>query len=103
MGEDVGPEFVFAAGDGLAVRLQVRVYDADAVARAAHRFTDRCYVHIEYEDDKHLLCRLKAKRPADDLDALAGEFANEALDQTLRARLAAETEQVRLLLLAHAF
>lgn len=99
----VDPEFVFQSEDGLVVRLQVSVYGADAVARAVHRFTDRCYVHLEYDGSDHLLCRLKAKRPGDDLRALGGEIVNEALDQMLRAQLAAETEQTRLLLLAHAF
>jgi His-Xaa-Ser system protein HxsD len=100
---DQAPEFLFPTEDTLAVRLQIRLYPADAVARAAHRFTDRCFVQLEYEDDAHLVCRLKLKRPGEDLATLAGEFTNEALDQVLRAQLAAETEQLRLLLLAHAF
>jgi His-Xaa-Ser system protein HxsD len=97
------PDFVLASDDGLVVRLQVAVYGFDAVARAVHRFTDRCYVHVEYDGPELLICRFKAKRPGEDLRALAGAFANEALDQMLRARLAADTEQTRLLLLAHAF
>jgi His-Xaa-Ser system protein HxsD len=103
MNPDAGLDFIHRSPDGLVVRLQVRAYGADAIGRAAHRFTDRCYVHLEYEGDDYLLCRLKAKRPGLDGEDLAGEFANEALDQMLRARLASETEPTRLLLLAHAF
>lgn len=97
------PLSVHESPDELTMRLQTSLYSIDSVRRAAHRFTDQCFVHIEYEDQDNLLCRLRLKQHGDSLTRLAGEFMNEVLDQTLRAQLAAETEQIRLLLLSHAF
>src|SRR5437660_1734266 len=91
----VDPEFRQPSPDGLVVRLQTAVYSAEAIAAAAHRFTDRCFVHLEHQDDEHVVCRFRARHPDTDLSTLAGEFTNEVLDQVLRARLARETEQLR--------
>ena len=85
------------------IRLQIAAYGMDAIATAAHRFTDRCFVRLEREDEGVVVCSFRAKRRDDDVRTLAGEFENEVLDQMLRAKLAAETEPLRLLLLAHAF
>jgi His-Xaa-Ser system protein HxsD len=85
------------------VVLEVGIYGVDPIAKAAHRFTDRCFVRLEHDDPEHVRCHLRAKRAGDDPCALVGEFENEVLDQMLRARVAAESESLRLLLLAHAF
>ena len=96
-------DFLLRDSDSILIRLQPILYGSDSVLRAAHRFTDRCYVHIEQGADGSLDCRLRLKHPGGDLEAIAGEYANELLDQALRSRVRAETEAVRSLLLAQAF
>ncbi len=70
---------------------------------AAHRFTDRCGVHVERDASGDIIVRLSAKQSLTNLRTVAQEFANEALDQVLRFKLAAETEPVRRVLIAQAF
>jgi His-Xaa-Ser system protein HxsD len=86
----------------VAVRADLRIYGEEAVLKAAHRFGDRCHVHLERHENA-IVCRLRPKRPLENLDSLAGEFSNELADQSLRARLLEQTAAVRNLLLAQAF
>lgn len=88
---------------GVEVRIQREVYDLDTIAAAAHRFTDRAYVDLSHDGDSRTICRLRPKSSLENLERLAGEFANELLDQKLRARLAEQTEPIRRLLIAQAF
>lgn len=85
------------------VRLQLGVYGMEPVLRAAHVCTRHCHIHIEETPAGTALCRLRGKRQLENLEELAGNFCNEVLEHTLRARLRAETEPVRRLILAQAF
>ena len=100
---DVTPDFLREDASGITVRVQPELYGEGAVAAALHRFTDRCFVHLERTADGWLLCRVVPKRTQDDVRALAGQLANEMLDQMLRHRLSVETEPIRRLILAQAF
>lgn len=85
------------------MRFDLGVYDRDAILAAAHRFTDRCHVHVERDSDTTMLCRLRTKRTLDNLESLAGDFLNETLDMQLRQKLLRETEPIRRLVIAQAF
>ena len=89
--------------EGFAVRMDLAVYGLEPVLKAAHTMTGRCLVHVEHVDEGHVLCRIRPMEAGADLERLASEFVNDALDQALRARIAAQTEPVRRLLLAQAF
>jgi len=79
------------------------VYRLSAVKKAAYRFGDRCYVHIELPPAGGVRVRLTAKSEETLPRTLEEEFRNELLDQDLRESIAEETERVRNLLLAQAF
>lgn len=96
------PEFVHVSDKAAVVRFQQSVYGIDPILKAAHRFTDRCHVHAEQSDGMTIV-RLTARTALANLRHLAGEFANEVLDQRLRATLAEQTEPIRRLLIAQAF
>lgn len=98
-----GVEFLRQEGSALLARVQLSVYGLEPLQKAVHNFTDRCHVHLEQIDERTVLCRFSMKSAGSDLKMLAGEFLNELLDQSLRARLAEKTEPVRRLLLAQAF
>jgi His-Xaa-Ser system protein HxsD len=74
----------------------------DAVQRAAYRFSDRFTVEIVRDGDA-LTCRLFPRDGVRDIDERVHDFRAEVLDQVLRSRIRAETEQVRNLILAVAF
>jgi His-Xaa-Ser system protein HxsD len=79
-------------------------YDVEAIKRAAYRFSDRISVEIAETADNQV-CTLRALNgdTALNLEALAGEFRNEVLDQDLRIKIAAETADYRNLILSLAF
>lgn len=96
------PDFLHVSPGGISLRVQVSIYGEEGIAQAVHRFTDRCYVHLEREGDS-LICRLLPKDERGDMRLVAGDLANEMLDQMLRHRLKEETEPTRRLIVAQAF
>ena len=97
------PEFLHSRDGLIVTRVQLDVYGLQPLLTAAHKFTDRAYIHLEQESEGVVICRLRAKRRIDNAETIAGEFLNELLDQRLRERLYKQTEPVRRLLLAQAF
>src|SRR3954468_13062057 len=78
-------------GDGAAtVELDEGLYPKDAVFGAAYVFIDRCYVHLDRAGDRRIKVTLRAKSPAADTKAMAGEFENELLGQAWRRQIVEE-------------
>lgn len=100
-------EFQYDAGErSVTFDLQESVYPLDAIYGTAYVFIDRCYVFLARPSDGIVTVRLKTKEPSPDtaaLDALAGEFANELLNQAFRARLAESTGKIREMYVSRAF
>lgn len=80
------------------------VYDLDAILGAAYLFVDRCYVWLDRVQDRRVLVALRARGPAsaEELEDLAGEFANELLNQALRKRVGQANARLREFILARA-
>lgn len=73
------------------------IYSLEAIHGAAYLFIDRCFVFLDRESDDKILVRLTPRTEIDEADliALAGEFCNELLNQTLRVNLAKSTAHIR--------
>lgn len=84
------------------MEVDLQVYGLAALLKVAHRFTDRCVVHLERRDPQTIEVRFRPKGDQIPLESIAGEFCNEILDQRLREIVAHESEPVRNLILAHA-
>lgn len=83
--------------------LETQSYTADAIQRAAYRFSDRLSLDLVSEP-QILRCVVHiASGDEEEADQIVGEFRNEILDQVLRARIRQETEGTRNLVLALAF
>jgi His-Xaa-Ser system protein HxsD len=96
----------FALGEeSVALEIDLSVYSTGAVLRAAYKFTDRCYVFLarSAEDPSLLVVTLGTKLRQVESRLLAGEFANELIDQQLRENLAKEAGPIRELIVAQAF
>lgn len=80
------------------------LYALDVIQGAAYLFLDRCYVFLDRPADRQVAVVLKAKGETDAaaLDALAGEFANELLNQALRKAIGASNAKIREFILAKA-
>ncbi len=85
--------------------LDEALYPRDAVYGAAYVFIDRCYVWLTRPGDDRIGVRLRTKATADEetLEGLAGEFANELLNQVLRQRIGDSTRTIREYYMARAF
>lgn len=82
-----------------------QIYPRDALFGAAYIFIDRCYVLLDRPGDQKVAVRLRTKAAASsaELEALAGEFANELLNQVLRLRVGESTARIREYYMARAF
>ena len=77
----------------------------DAIYGAAYLFVDRCWLFFTRPADKQVGVHLKPKDDGDEstLEALAGEFANELLNQAIRVRIGESTATIREYTMARAF
>ena len=95
--------FISTHDGSLLAVVDLRVYGQDALLKAAHRFSDRCHLHLQTRDEHTVQVHFQAKDgDAAILRAITGEFFNELLDQRLRSLVQRESEPVRNLILAHA-
>lgn len=110
--EETAP--VTAAPNGLValpgerrVRFEVseEIYDLEVIQGAAYLFLDRCYVWLDRLADRRVLVVLRARQdtPAEALEGLAGEFANELLNQALRKKIGDSNARIREFIMAKAF
>ena len=77
-------------------------HSLDAVQRAAYRFSDRLSCDIS-EVPETIEVKIHLGDGPSEPEAVLADFRNEVLDQVLRQRIRAETEDVRNLVLALAF
>lgn len=93
-------------GRRVSFTLDEAIYPRDAVYGAAYIFVDRAYVFMTRPADDRIEVRLKPKAADADkaaLGALAGEFANELLNQVVRVRVGEANAQIREYYMAKAF
>ncbi len=99
--------FHYDADDrSVAFDVDESLYPLDAIYGAAYLFVDRAWLFLDRPADKTVRVRIRSKdaAPAEGaLDALAGEFANELLNQVLRLRIAESTKAIREYTMARAF
>ncbi len=83
------------------------IYPRDAIYGAAYLFVDRAYLFLDRPADRRVGVQLRPKAGGaigeEDLSALAGEFANELLNQVLRTRISTSTARIREYYFAKAF
>jgi len=83
--------------DHISFEVEESVYPLEAVYGACYLFLDKCFVHLTRPKPEIVRVRLTTQEAASpaELDALAGEFANELLAQALRQKLSASTARIR--------
>lgn len=99
-------ELVYDLGERtVSFDLHEELYAREAVYGAAYLFVDRTYVFLTRPADKTVRVRLRARDEVteESLVALAGEFANELLNQMVRRQISESTAQIREYTLARAF
>lgn len=95
-------KFVQVEDEGLLAEVDLDIHGLTPLLKAAYRFTDRCYLHLQHKTPTVVEVRFRGKAGGADLASVAGEFCNQLLEQTLRSVVASESELERNLILAHA-
>lgn len=92
-------------GRRVSFTLDESIYPIDAIYGASYLFVDRCFIFLHRPSDRMVEVRLKPQSaPADgELEALAGQFANELLNQVMRMRISESTSRIREYYMARAF
>lgn len=80
------------------------LYPVEAIQATAYVFVDRCYVLLDRSGDAKVKVSLTAKAgtSAEAFAAVAGEFQNELLAQSLRRQLALRYDKIREIIVARA-
>ena len=88
----------FALGpDHVSFDVDETLYPLEAIYGGCYLFVDRCFVFLSRPRERVVNVRLTSRTPATpaELDALAGEYANELLSQVTRLRLSQATARIR--------
>jgi His-Xaa-Ser system protein HxsD len=93
-----------AEGNGeLVLSFDARVYSLEAIQRAAHWMTDRCYVVVEKDHPGEFVRVRLASKNGELPRTLAGELGNRVLDEELRRQILMETKTIREAIITQAF
>jgi His-Xaa-Ser system protein HxsD len=89
----------------VAFTLDESVYSREAIFGAAYLFVDKCFLWLSVAGASQLRVRLKTKGEAspEALETLAGEFANELLNQSIRQQVSQDTRRIREYYMGRAF
>ena len=87
--------------NGFVVSVQPSVYTLEVILGVSHRYTAKCFVHVQQAHSNLVEVRFQ-QRGSEDVGLLAKEFCNELLDGRLRDLVARESQAERDLILAHA-
>ncbi len=86
------------------LKFNKKLYSSDTLKKAAYKFSNR-FSHIISENKDEYVCNIQFPEKASEsqINFSIDEFKKEVSDQDLRNIVSKETEQVRNLILAHAF
>jgi His-Xaa-Ser system protein HxsD len=79
------------------------LYTREAVFRACYQFTDRCYLFLRQAEGEAIAIEFRKRHPSTVLSDVVGSFANELINQKVRADISRETQTIRELIVAQAF
>lgn len=100
-------ELVFSHDDRrVSFVVDEAMFSRDVVFGAAYLFVDRCWVFLSSPSAQEIEVRLTSRNASvseEELRELAGEFANELLNQGVRTQVGEKTAQIREYYLARAF
>lgn len=90
---------------GTAVVLEVdcQIYSREAVLRAGHVASAKCYVALKPASENHILVELTPRDEVAVISDLVGAFWNDLLNQQVREDVERETRTIRELIVTQAF
>jgi His-Xaa-Ser system protein HxsD len=94
-------DFVRIENGLFLLNIDLTVYSLESLLKTAYWYTGKCFLHLQHSSPEHVEVRFRTK-PDMQITNLPEQFMNDLLDQTLRDKLAKETEAFRNLIVAHA-
>lgn len=89
--------------DVATYEVDTSLYSREALFRACYLFTDRCYLFLRQLENGNIAVDFRGQETATRLEHVVGAFANELINQRLRADISRETQSIRELIVAQAF
>jgi His-Xaa-Ser system protein HxsD len=83
------------------LRIDLKIYSLEALLKTAYWYTSKCFLHLQHSSSDQVEVRFKCRTDVQ-IANLPEQFINDLLDQTLRDKVARETEALRNLIVAHA-
>ncbi len=90
-------------GEVASLLVDTTLYTPEALFRACYAFTDRCYLFLKQVSAHEILVEFRRSPSSPALADVVGAFANELIDQRVRADIARETRAIRERIVAQAF
>lgn len=87
-------------GNYMKYRFSKEIYSKEALIKAAYRYTDKAFLHLDIENDEFVV-NIEAKDGVDSVTEK--EFQNTLLAEMVRLCVSDRTKNVRELILARAF
>lgn len=84
----------------ISFKFTKQIYDQDALLKAAYRFTDNAYIHLDVDENNYIV---SIEPKENNITVHEKEFQNEILAQMIRRKITNQTKVVRELMLARAF
>ena len=96
------PTFTIREGSAFFVADE-SIFEKQVILKACYAFTDRAYLFLSRQTSRQIIIRLTLKSPDKDIEAMAGAFSNELIDQSMRSIVNKETANFRKIIVAQAF
>lgn len=97
-------EILRPSKDGkMSLRIDKTIYDREAILKAAYKFSDECYIHIDSIDSNYYAVSFSAKKDNVEVEPQINEFCNELIDQQIRHNLNNSNRTIKELIIKKAF
>ncbi len=98
-----------AGRDGMGAYEELKIdtvmYPAEIVLKTAYWFTDRCYLQMRFDEGRrHIIVTFRSKEELLSVsDQIPGDFVNALIDQSVRAMVQRETQEIQSVIVKRAF
>jgi His-Xaa-Ser system protein HxsD len=87
----------------LIIKIDMSIYDKDAVLKTCYIFQDRCHTKVEPDTASVIKITLIPKKESSDLQLIEKQFCDELIDQQIRYENEMQFSDIRKMIVEQAF
>ena len=87
----------------MIVKYSKSLYSKEVIIKTAYSFLDRCYVHLNADQDNFIIDIIYKDSSTEDEDTLKRELDEEIISQLARYTISEKTRSIRELIIGRAF